>query len=116
MNGFMLIPNSDLKRENTTATAQSEDGLEHWVQSSLHVFMFSPLDLVEADGVSKFTSMIDDMVEFADFDPELKDAIAWVDEQSQKKGITFYDMIYEILQTHETQERAKEWMDEKKND
>ena len=110
MNGFMLIPNSDLKRENTTATAQSEDGLEHWVQSSLHVFMFSPLDLVEADGVSKFTSMIDDMVEFADFDPELKDAIAWVDEQSQKKGITFYDMVFEVLYTNDINSKAKTWL------
>ena len=40
-----------------------------------------------------FSKMVDELVEFSEFDPELSDGIKWLDDQAQKKGITFYDMV-----------------------
>ena len=43
-----------------------------------------------------FTNMVDELVEFSEHDPELSDGIKWLDGQAQKKGLTFYDMVFEI--------------------
>ena len=57
-----------------------------------------------------FTKMIDELVEFSEYDPELSDGIKWLDEQTQKKGLTFYDMVYQVLHNHDVNSKAKEWL------
>ena len=59
---------------------------------------------------SFFTKMVDELVEFSVYDPELADGIKWLDGQAQQKGISFYDMVYEVLYKHDTNNRAKEWL------
>ena len=44
-----------------------------------------------------FSKMVDELVAFSEYDPELADGIKWLDDQAQKKGITFYDMVFEVL-------------------
>ena len=44
-----------------------------------------------------FSKMVDELVEFSEHDPELSDGIKWLDNQAQQKGITFYDMVFEVL-------------------
>ena len=63
----------------------------------------------EKEDQNTFTKMVDDLVEFGEFDPDLKDGLKWVDKQARKKGITFYEMVFRILENHELDERAKEW-------
>ena len=60
-----------------------------------------------------FIKMVDDLVDFADHDPELKDGLAYVDKQAQEKGVSFYDMVYQILYKHDLEHKAKEWVDNK---
>jgi len=57
-----------------------------------------------------FTKMIDELVEFSEYDPELSDGIKWIDEQAQKKGLTFYDMVYQVLYRHDVNSKAKDWL------
>ena len=57
-----------------------------------------------------FSKMVDELVEFSEYDPELADGIKWLDEQAQKKGITFYDMVFEVLYKHDVNSKAKEWL------
>jgi len=57
-----------------------------------------------------FTKMIDELVEFSEYDPELSDGIKWLDEQAQKKGLTFYDMVYQVLYRHDVYSKAKDWL------
>jgi len=57
-----------------------------------------------------FTKMIDELVEFSEYDPELSDGIKWLDEQAQKKGLSFYDMVYQVLYRHDVNSKAKEWL------
>ena len=57
-----------------------------------------------------FTKMIDELVEFSEYDPELSDGIKWLDEQAQKKGLTFYDMVYQVLYSHDVNSKAKDWL------
>ena len=57
-----------------------------------------------------FTKMKDELVEFSEYDPELSDGIKWLDEQAQKKGLTFYDMVYQVLYRHDVNSKAKDWL------
>jgi len=57
-----------------------------------------------------FGQMVDELVDLSEHDPELKDGIKWLDEQSQKKGISFYDMVFEVLYKHDVNSKAKEWL------
>jgi len=57
-----------------------------------------------------FTNMVDELVEFSEHDPELSDGIKWLDGQAQKKGLSFYDMVYQVLYRHDVNSKAKEWL------
>ena len=57
-----------------------------------------------------FTNMVDELVEFSEHDPELSDGIKWLDSQAQKKGLSFYDMVFEILYKNDVNSKAKEWL------
>lgn len=57
-----------------------------------------------------FTRMVDELVEFAEHDPELKDGLQWVDSEAQKKGISFYDMVYQVLYRHDVNSKARDWL------
>ena len=57
-----------------------------------------------------FTKMVDELIEFSEYDPELSDGIRWLDEQAQKKGLSFYDMVYQVLYKHDVNSKAKEWL------
>lgn len=57
-----------------------------------------------------FEKMVDELVEFSQYDPELAEGIKWLDDQAQKKGISFYDMVFEVLYKHDLDSKAKEWL------
>ena len=57
-----------------------------------------------------FTNMVDELVEFSEHDPELSDGIKWLDSQAQKKGLSFYDMVFEILYKNDVNSKAKDWL------
>lgn len=62
---------------------------------------------------SFFTKMVDELVDFAEFDPELADGIKWLDGQAQQKGISFYDMVFEVLYKHDVNQKAKDWLNKR---
>ena len=57
-----------------------------------------------------FTKMVDELVEFSEHDPELSDSLKWLDGQAQKKGVSFYDIVYQVLYKHDVNSKAKEWL------
>ena len=65
------------------------------------------------DSSSFFCKMVDEIVEFADYDSELAEGLRWADAQAWKKGISFYDMVYQVLYNHDVKEKAKEWLEKK---
>ncbi len=67
-------------------------------------------DEVMLESHAFFSKMVDELVEFSEYDPELADGIKWLDDQAQKKGITFYDMVFEVLYKHDVNSKAKEWL------
>lgn len=67
--------------------------------------------LVKAD--EEFMKMVDELVGLADNDEELFAGIKWIDNESKKLGISFYDMFFIVLQRHLADEKAKEWLNEK---
>lgn len=59
---------------------------------------------------NKFMEMVDELVCMADQEEELFDGIKWIDRESKKLQISFYEMFFIVLQKHLSEERAKEWM------
>ena len=63
----------------------------------------------------QFMEMIDDLVVMSEKDSELAEGLKWIDFQSQRNGLTFYEMAMIILRKHMVERRAKEWLREKIN-
>jgi len=57
-----------------------------------------------------FKKMVDELVDFAEYDPELADGIKWLDKQASKEGLSFYDMVFKVLYHHDVNVRASEWL------
>ena len=68
------------------------------------------------DGVDdQFVEMIDDLVVMSESDSELAEGLKWIDLQSQRNGLTFYEMAMVILRKHMVERRAKDWLIDKIN-
>jgi hypothetical protein len=63
----------------------------------------------------EFMEMIDDLVIMSENDSELAEGLRWIDIQSQRNGLTFYEMAMIILRKHMAERRAREWMQQKIN-
>lgn len=57
-----------------------------------------------------FAKMVDELVEFSQYDPELADGIKWLDGYAFKKGLTFYDAVFEVLYKHDINQKASDWL------
>ena len=57
-----------------------------------------------------FIQIVDELVSYAENDEELAAGIKWLDLQSQSRGITFYEMIFEVLYRNDIDERARDWI------
>lgn len=63
----------------------------------------------------QFIGIIDDLVVMSENDTELAEGLRWIDAQSQKNGVTFYEMALIILRKHMAEKKAKEWLNSKLN-
>jgi hypothetical protein len=63
----------------------------------------------------QFVEMIDDLVVMSESDSELAEGLKWIDLQSQRNGLTFYEMAMIILRKHMVERRAKDWLMDKIN-
>lgn len=61
-----------------------------------------------AESQKFFSRMVDELVELSEYDSELAHGIKWIDAQAQKRGITFYDMVFEILYKHNNKQ-SNQW-------
>jgi hypothetical protein len=57
-----------------------------------------------------FTRVIDDLILNSRNDTTLAETIRWIDMQSQKNGISFYEMAFIITDKQMTKKRAQEWL------
>ncbi len=62
---------------------------------------------------NQFTRIVDDLILASQNDTGFKEVVHWVDMQSQKKGISFYEMVYTITDKQLTKKRAQEFLSEK---
>ncbi len=70
----------------------------------------------ESSGVDdQFMMIIDDLVVMAEKDSELAEGLKWIDAQSRKNGVSFYEMALIIVRKHMAERRAKEWLKNKIN-
>ena len=70
----------------------------------------------ESDTVDdQFMGIIDDLVVMSEHDSELAEGLRWIDSQSRKQGVTFYEMAMIILRKHMVERKAKEWLRDRIN-
>ena len=66
--------------------------------------------LTTSDINGLFTRVVDDLILRSLNDTKLAESIRWIDIQSQKNGISFYEMAYIITDKQMTKKRAQEWL------
>jgi len=49
------------------------------------------------DKLKHWRKFCDELVIVSENDQELKEGLAWLDEQAQKKGVSFYEMLWNVL-------------------
>ena len=57
-----------------------------------------------------FKRIIDDLILQSENDARLAESLRWIDLQSQKNRIGFYEMAYSIADKQLTNRRAREWL------
>ncbi len=57
-----------------------------------------------------FVQVVDELVSHSQDDDELAAGIRWLDTQARARGITFYEMVFEVLYRNDIDERARSWM------
>lgn len=57
-----------------------------------------------------FNNIVDLLVQLSEQDPELKNGLVWLDKQAQQRGISIYDMVFEVLHKHDINVKAKDWL------
>ena len=85
------------------------------VLSILFTFLFKinfqQLTWVNKKDIPKlFIKIVDDLVLKSGDDIELAESIRWIDLQSQKHTVGFYEMAYTVVDRQLIKKRAQEWM------
>lgn len=57
-----------------------------------------------------FKKMVDDLVDFGQYDEELSDGIKWLDKKAQAQGCSFYDIVFQMLHDYDQHARVKKWI------
>lgn len=64
---------------------------------------------------SFFRKMVDELVEYSRYDPELADGIKWIDKEfvQTNKFENLYDAVFDVMYRHDIKLKAKQWLRDK---
>ena len=62
----------------------------------------------------RFIKIVDELILMAKEDTKFKDAIKNIDIQSQRNGLTFYEMVFMLVQKDLAEARAQRWLNNEK--
>ena len=62
------------------------------------------------NGLTEGQEKLDELIYLSDTDPELKEALIWVDKQALEQGISMLDMCEIILTKCNNRNSAREWV------
>lgn len=57
-----------------------------------------------------FIALIDEISLSTENNPELSEGLHWIDMESRKHGVSFYEMALMIMRKHMAERRAKDWL------
>jgi len=66
--------------------------------------------MLKMNGLTEGEEKLDELVYLSDSDPELKEALVWVDKQALEKGISMLDMCELILNKVVSRKDARDWV------
>lgn len=62
---------------------------------------------------AEFYELVDKLLKKAENDEELARGIAWIQEQSRRHGVSFYQEFFRVMYLKQVEERAKSWVKSK---
>ena len=100
---------ADIYKNKVTSLQSKYIALHVGLFWGIGIFIIKNEDIVKIKLDEKI--MYDHLTSNSKIEDELVEKrIKWLDEQAQKKGITFYDMVFEVLYKHDVNSKAKEWL------
>jgi hypothetical protein len=72
--------------------------------------------VINREITDRFTEVVDDLIVTSENDTKLAESIRWIDLQSQKNGISFYEMAYIIADKQLIKKRAQQWLKSKRDE
>jgi hypothetical protein len=77
---------------------------------NVKLIFYKLITVFDKDITSQFTGLVDDLILSFENDAKFAEIIKWVDVQSQKNGMSFYEMVYIITDKQLTKKRAQQWL------
>jgi hypothetical protein len=68
------------------------------------------LNIPTDDKYAFFKKMVDELVDFGQYDPDLKEGLEWLDNKAREQGCSFYDMVFQVLGNYDQNARVKKWV------
>ena len=72
--------------------------------------------MINKENITQFTEAVDGLILTSENDTKLAETIRWIDLQSQKNGISFYEMAYIIVDKQLIKRRAQQWLMSKRDE
>ncbi len=72
--------------------------------------------MINKENITRFTEVVDGLILTSENDTKLAETIRWIDLQSQKNGISFYEMAYIIVDKQLIKKRAQQWLMSKRDE
>ena len=72
--------------------------------------------MINKENITRFTEVVDGLILTSENDTKLAETIRSIDLQSQKNGISFYEMAYIIVDKQLIKKRAQQWLMSKRDE
>ena len=57
-----------------------------------------------------FKKMVDDLVLYSEYEPELAEGLRWLDQQARYEQLDIYQMVMKAMMINEAKSRARNWL------
>lgn len=59
---------------------------------------------------AEFMELVDKLLKKAENDEELARGIAWIQKQSERHGVSFYQEFFHVMYLKQMEDRARNWV------
>jgi hypothetical protein len=72
--------------------------------------------MINKENTNQFTQLVENLILTSENNLKLAETVRWIDPQSRKNGISFYEMGYIIVDKQLIKKRAQQWLMSKREE